>query len=66
MNLNGYSQGRENIIKRLGPGSELDLDHINIIEDSGESSLPMVGRGKNKQNGLKVSSRTKKNGEHDP
>ena len=50
----------------MGPGSELDLDHINIIEDSGESSLPMVGRGKNKQNGLKVSSRTKKNNEHDP
>lgn len=50
----------------MGPGSELDLDHINIIEDSGESSLPMVGRGKNKGNGLKISTRTKRNGDQDP
>ena len=26
----------------------------------------MVGRGKNKQNGLKISDRTRKNGDHDP
>lgn len=31
LNLNGSNQGVSRIIKRLGPGSELDLDHINII-----------------------------------